>query len=201
MWTLPTPEVKPKSPALAGVFFFSFIFISWRLITLQFCSGFCHTMTWISHGLTCIPYPDPPSHLPQQVYSYPLCPPPGKPMYMLLGMGPTSFLSMWISNYTSTIHWKDCPFPYWMVLSSFDNHLTIYVRIYFLAFFLSVSLSLMPKILFWLCSFIVSFEAGSVNFPILFLLFKIIFGYLGLHINFRMDLSTFAKSRFWQGLY
>ena len=41
-----------------------FIFISWRLITLQYCSGFCHTLTWISHGFTCIPHPDPPSHLP-----------------------------------------------------------------------------------------------------------------------------------------
>ena len=46
------------------IFIFSFIFISWRLITLQYCSGFCHTLTWISHGLTCIPHPDPPSHLP-----------------------------------------------------------------------------------------------------------------------------------------
>ena len=45
-------------------FFFSFIFISWRLITLQYCSGFCHILTWISHGFTCIPHPDPPSHLP-----------------------------------------------------------------------------------------------------------------------------------------
>ena len=26
-------------------FFFSFIFISWSLITLQYCSGFCHTLT------------------------------------------------------------------------------------------------------------------------------------------------------------
>ena len=26
--------------------FFPFIFISWRLITLQYCSGFCHTLTW-----------------------------------------------------------------------------------------------------------------------------------------------------------
>ena len=26
-------------------FFFTFIFISWRLITLQYCSGFCHTWT------------------------------------------------------------------------------------------------------------------------------------------------------------
>ena len=45
-------------------FFFSFIFISWRLITLQYCSGFCHTLTWISHGFTWVPHLDPPSHLP-----------------------------------------------------------------------------------------------------------------------------------------
>ena len=32
--------------------FFSFIFISWRLITSQRCSGFCHTLTCISHGVT-----------------------------------------------------------------------------------------------------------------------------------------------------
>ena len=41
--------------------FFPFIFISWRLITLQYYSGFCHTLTWISHGFTCISHPDPPS--------------------------------------------------------------------------------------------------------------------------------------------
>ena len=45
-------------------FFFPFIFISWRLITLQYCSGFCHTLTWISHGFTCVPHPDPSSLLP-----------------------------------------------------------------------------------------------------------------------------------------
>ena len=28
-----------------GAFFFPFTFISWRLITLQYCSGFCHTST------------------------------------------------------------------------------------------------------------------------------------------------------------
>ena len=42
-------------------FFFNF---NWRLITLQYCGGFCHTFTWISHGCTCVPYLDPPSHLP-----------------------------------------------------------------------------------------------------------------------------------------
>ena len=41
-----------------NILFFSFIFISWRLITLQYCSGFCRTLTWISHGFTCIPHPD-----------------------------------------------------------------------------------------------------------------------------------------------
>ena len=56
---------KYKSAYSSFLFFFlfSFIFISWRLITLQYCSGFCHTLTWISHGVTCIPHPDPPSHL------------------------------------------------------------------------------------------------------------------------------------------
>ena len=47
-------------------FFFNFLFIclfNWRLITLQYCSGFCHTLTWISHGFTCVTHPKPPSHL------------------------------------------------------------------------------------------------------------------------------------------
>ena len=40
-------------------YFVYFFFISWRLITLQNCSGFCHTLTRISHGFTCSPHPDP----------------------------------------------------------------------------------------------------------------------------------------------
>ena len=44
--------------------FFSFIFINRGLIILQYCSGFCHTLTWISHGFTCVPHPEPCSHLP-----------------------------------------------------------------------------------------------------------------------------------------
>ena len=41
-------------------FFFSFIFISWRLITLQYCNGFCHTLIWISHGINVFPILIPP---------------------------------------------------------------------------------------------------------------------------------------------
>ena len=54
-----------------------FFFFSWRLITLHYCSGFCHTLTWISHGFTCIPHPDPPSHLPLHLISLGLPSAPG----------------------------------------------------------------------------------------------------------------------------
>ena len=39
-------------PGLSLFIYFPFIFISWRLITLQYCSSFYHTLTWISHGFT-----------------------------------------------------------------------------------------------------------------------------------------------------
>ena len=38
-----------------SIFFSSFFF---------YCSGFCHTLKWNSHGFTCVPHPDPPSHRP-----------------------------------------------------------------------------------------------------------------------------------------
>ena len=53
-----------KMKVFSFFFFPIYFFISWRLITLQYCSGFCHTLTWISHGFTCVPHPDLPSHLP-----------------------------------------------------------------------------------------------------------------------------------------
>ena len=46
------------------ILFKNFIYFNWRLIILQYCSGFYHTLTWISHGCTCVPRPEPPSHLP-----------------------------------------------------------------------------------------------------------------------------------------
>ena len=38
----------------------------WPIILFFFfiCSEFCHTLEWNSHGFTCVPHPDPPSHLP-----------------------------------------------------------------------------------------------------------------------------------------
>ena len=40
--------------------FFKLIYFNWRLIILQYCSGFSHTLTWISHGCTCVPILNPP---------------------------------------------------------------------------------------------------------------------------------------------
>ena len=34
---------------------FKFIYFNWKIITLQYCDGFCHTSTWISHRYTCVP--------------------------------------------------------------------------------------------------------------------------------------------------
>ena len=62
----PAFNLSPPQGLFQGVsssFFFSFVFISWRLINLQYCSGFCHTLKWISHGFTSrspLPPPSPP---------------------------------------------------------------------------------------------------------------------------------------------
>ena len=49
------PEVSETVLSSLSLFFF----ISWRLITLQYCSGFCHTLTWISMDLHVFPIPIP----------------------------------------------------------------------------------------------------------------------------------------------
>ena len=41
-------------------FFFEILFCYLFFI---YCSSFCHTFTWISHGFTCVPPPNPPSRL------------------------------------------------------------------------------------------------------------------------------------------
>ena len=44
------------------------MYFNWRLISLQYCSGFCHTLTWISHEYTCVPpVPNPPPTSPHPI--------------------------------------------------------------------------------------------------------------------------------------
>ena len=40
------------------------VFLFVCLFCFFICSEFCHTVEWNSHGFTCVPHPDPPSHLP-----------------------------------------------------------------------------------------------------------------------------------------
>ena len=58
---LSDPGIEPTSPAFQADFLK--IYFNWRLITLQYCGGFCHVFTWLSHGCACVPHPDPPSYL------------------------------------------------------------------------------------------------------------------------------------------
>ena len=49
--------------------------VQWlHLGSLKLALGFCHTLTWISHGFTCVPHPDPPSctlrHLKTLCFSF-----------------------------------------------------------------------------------------------------------------------------------
>ena len=48
--------------------FFQCIYFNWSIITLQYCDGFCHTSTWISHEQACVP----PSWTPSQIPPHPI---------------------------------------------------------------------------------------------------------------------------------
>ena len=50
---VPQHLVSWLTKKVAWIFFFNFI-----------CGGFCHTLKWNSHGFTCVPHPNPSSHLP-----------------------------------------------------------------------------------------------------------------------------------------
>ena len=73
------PLSSPSPPALnlfqyQGLFIFIFFLLCnlslYLFIFFNFffffliCSEFCHTLKWKGLGLTCLPHPDPPSHLP-----------------------------------------------------------------------------------------------------------------------------------------
>ena len=68
-WLSGWTELAWNVPLVSLIFFFKFIYFNWRLITLQYCSVFCHTLTWISHECTCVPHPESPSHLPPRPIS------------------------------------------------------------------------------------------------------------------------------------
>ena len=59
-WTLATLRSHQSSNTCP--FFKKNIYFNWRLITLQYYSGFLPYMTWVSHECTCVPHPIPQGH-------------------------------------------------------------------------------------------------------------------------------------------
>ena len=55
------------------IYLFIFIFLFFIYLFIFICSEFCHTLKCKGLGFTCLPLPEPPSHLPR----HPL--PPGPP--------------------------------------------------------------------------------------------------------------------------
>ena len=67
IWKL---QIQPANCTLFFFFSVKWILFLFFFIIIFYCSRFCHTLKWNSHGFTCVPHPDPPSHLP--LYPIPL---------------------------------------------------------------------------------------------------------------------------------
>ena len=63
VWKVPAEQLETSVAATTNFHIYSLQRISF-LFFFFFCSGFCHTLKWNSHGFTCVPHPDPPTHLP-----------------------------------------------------------------------------------------------------------------------------------------
>ena len=65
MWSTGEGNGKP----LQHSFLFLFFFFFFTLFCFTILYWFCHTLTWIRHGDTWFPNPEPPSHLPPHIIS------------------------------------------------------------------------------------------------------------------------------------
>jgi len=98
---LPDPGIEPMSSYCIRVpfstsgptlvfFFISIKLFYWRIITLQYCDGFCHTSTWISCAFHVSPNPETPSHLPPH----------------LIPLGCPRALALGALLHASNLHWS-----------------------------------------------------------------------------------------------
>ena len=53
---------RHKDKIIFFLFFLDFFSVYLYYVTILY--WFCHTLTWIHNGCTCVPHPEPPSHLP-----------------------------------------------------------------------------------------------------------------------------------------
>ena len=107
------------------LFYIHIFYFIWRLITLQYCIGYL-TLTWISHGCTCVPHPKPP-------------PPPPSPSH------PSGS-----SQCTSPEHPVSCIKPGLAICFTYNN---IHVSMLFSQIIPSSSSPTESKRLFYICVF------------------------------------------------
>ena len=83
-------------------FFFNFIILYW----------FCHTLTWIHHGCTYVPHPEPPSHLlPHPIpLGHPSAPAPST-LYHALNLDWRFILHMIMYMFQCHSPISSCPLP------------------------------------------------------------------------------------------
>ena len=85
-------EVKLRLRSITLFFFFSNMpRVLYFILFFLICSEFCHTLKWNVLEFTCLPHPDPPSHLPLHLL------PPGPPR----APGPSACLFLMFHLFTS----------------------------------------------------------------------------------------------------
>ena len=94
---------------------YKFIYFTWRLITLQYCSVFCHILTWISHGCTCVPLswtplPTPFPYHPSGLSQCTIFECPVSLYHKAINWNSLSFLTRQMEIITST-WWDCCAYP------------------------------------------------------------------------------------------
>ena len=106
LWVIVALETK-----LEHVFFFlSFSFIYLFYFTILY--WFCHTLTWICYGCTCVPHPEPPFHLPPHPIplSHPSAPAPST-LYHTLNLDWWFISHMIIYMFQCHSPISSCPLP------------------------------------------------------------------------------------------
>ena len=65
-----SPQSTEQSSFHCFLFLIQIICFNWRIITVQYCDGFCHISTLMSHRYTCVPHILKPHSPPSLPYSH-----------------------------------------------------------------------------------------------------------------------------------
>ena len=94
--------LKKKNTHTSYSLFLNCIYFNWRIMTLQYCDGFCHALAWISHRYPRAPHPLTPLHDPQRLS------PPGCHRALALGARLHASNSHWSSILHVVVYMFQC---------------------------------------------------------------------------------------------